>query len=336
MRQTVQQQSEPMPVSHDGSGAPPADKPSRRLRPRPAGQSYVDRHPQLDAVLGAAEEEEGGSGTAGRRLDVPLMCSRVERTAAATPLPASHPSQATAEALVASGLRQPLLVPANACGRGAAGAAATRAALGLHLPSAVATLTPRGLAAAIGPDHQVCVRAWCMVGFCVCMYWVGGHAAQTRQPSACSLTVAVQLWCVLPPSTAVAAAVPSPLQVPTIDVATQDSGPRLTVRQLADYLEQQQAMGSRGHKQQQHQGQQHGRLLNVVSLSLAGTPLEVSRLPCWRSCRLLVCWSCHCSLTWHPCAFFVACLSIRQAAPAPSCCQLAGHHKSTLSVYCAG
>jgi hypothetical protein len=65
---------------------------------------------------------------------------------------------------------------------------------------------------------------------------------------------------------------PRCLQVTTIDVATQDSGPRMTMRQLAEYHEQQQ-------RQPQH------RLLNVVSLSLADTDLEVggpplSPLPC--------------------------------------------------------
>ena len=56
------------------------------------------------------------------------------------------------------------------------------------------------------------------------------------------------------------------MQVHTIDVVTQESGPRLTLSQLADYLAQQ--------AQQAQQGRP-GRLLNVTSLVLAGTPLEV-------------------------------------------------------------
>ena len=69
-------------------------------------------------------------------------------------------------------------------------------------------------------------------------------------------------------------------QVPTIDVATQGSGPSLALRDLASYLEAQQAQqaqqaGGGG----AHGAARRGRLLNVVSLSLAGTALEV-RPPC--------------------------------------------------------
>lgn len=73
--------------------------------------------------------------------------------------------------------------------------------------------------------------------------------------------------------------------MPTIDVATQDSGPRLSLRQLAEYLEQQAQQAQQ--RQQQQQGTPPRRLLNVVSLSLAGTRLEVGRrcsatcIPCF-------------------------------------------------------
>jgi hypothetical protein len=198
-----------------GSGGGSSDR--RQLRPRATRRSYVDQHPQLDALLGAEEEDEEG-GAARRRLNIPLLCHRVERGApAATLAPASHPSQLTGAALAAAGLRQPLLVPGGAAGRG--GVAATCAALGLQLPPA-AQLTPEGLAAAVGPSHQV----------------------------------------------------------PTIDVATQDSGPRLTLRQLAAYLRQQQEQQQEEQQAFRQQGQREGapqRLLNVVSLSLADTPLEV-------------------------------------------------------------
>ena len=63
--------------------------------------------------------------------------------------------------------------------------------------------------------------------------------------------------------------------MPTIDVATQDSGPRLSLRQLAEYLEQQAQQAQQ--RQQQQQGTPPRRLLNVVSLSLAGTRVEVGR-----------------------------------------------------------
>ncbi len=49
------------------------------------------------------------------------------------------------------------------------------------------------------------------------------------------------------------------VRVPTIDVESQTSGPRMTLAEWAQYYEA-------GEKE---------RLLNVVSLSLAGTPLEV-------------------------------------------------------------
>ena len=86
-------------------------------------------------------------------------------------------------------------------------------------------------------------------------------------------------------------------QVPTIDVATQDSGPRLTLRQLAAYLRQQQQQQQEQKEQQQasrqqgRQERQPQRLLNVVSLSLAGTPLEVrpavsSQAVCLPACLL--------------------------------------------------
>ncbi len=75
-------------------------------------------------------------------------------------------------------------------------------------------------------------------------------------------------------------------QVPTIDVVTQESGPRLTLSQLADYLAQQ--------AQQAQQGRQT-RLLNVTSLVLAGTPLEV-RFGGWERAAVVPCSSSCCSL----------------------------------------
>ena len=51
-------------------------------------------------------------------------------------------------------------------------------------------------------------------------------------------------------------------EVPTFDVASQDSGPRMTVKQLAEYYKVAPADRS--------------KLINVVSFSLAGTALEVS------------------------------------------------------------
>jgi hypothetical protein len=53
-------------------------------------------------------------------------------------------------------------------------------------------------------------------------------------------------------------------EVPTFDVATQDSGPRMTVKQLADYF----AVPP----------EKRTRLFNVVSFSLADTELAVSFL----------------------------------------------------------
>lgn len=49
-------------------------------------------------------------------------------------------------------------------------------------------------------------------------------------------------------------------RTPTIDVASQTSGPRMTLQEWAQYFH----------------AQQRERLLNVVSLSLAGTPLQVT------------------------------------------------------------
>jgi len=57
-------------------------------------------------------------------------------------------------------------------------------------------------------------------------------------------------------------------EVPTFDVATQDSGPRMTVKQLANYF--------------QLSPKERTRLFNVVSFSLADTDLAVS------SCFLLL------------------------------------------------
>lgn len=162
MRKRSPDQLTPGPAER-GAQAPPGSgsgsEERRLLRPRSAQLNFTDQHPLLDAVLGGDEEEEGVQGQR-RRLDIPLLCSRVERAAPAQPFTAAtHPAQVTAEALLASGLRQPLLVPSTACGRG--GVEATRAALGLQLPPAE-QLTPRGLAAAVGPDHRVGVgcAAW--------------------------------------------------------------------------------------------------------------------------------------------------------------------------------
>ena len=55
------------------------------------------------------------------------------------------------------------------------------------------------------------------------------------------------------------------LQVPTIDVETQEPGPRMSLGQLADYFAQ--------------PPDKRGRLVNVVSCSLAGTALEVGGGP---------------------------------------------------------
>jgi len=57
--------------------------------------------------------------------------------------------------------------------------------------------------------------------------------------------------------------------VPTINVETQQSGPRMTLGQWAEYFGLQPVNGDpRGRHRRQP-------LLNVVSLSLAGTPLQV-------------------------------------------------------------
>lgn len=91
-------------------------------------------------------------------------------------------------------------------------------------------------------------------------------------------------------------------EVPTIDVPTQGSGPRVTLAQLADYLGQRQAAGQpQAAKRRRHQAQGAlaGRLLNVVSLSLAGTALEASAQGLHSTCRLCMrqaplacCWPC--------------------------------------------
>ena len=51
-------------------------------------------------------------------------------------------------------------------------------------------------------------------------------------------------------------------KVPTIDVASQVSGPRMTLADWAEYFKE----------------PEKERLLNVVSLSLAGTPLQVPHM----------------------------------------------------------
>lgn len=154
MNQSKKRAAAPSAQQASSGGAAAASGPDRRqLRRRRAPVSYLDQHPELDALLGAEDDQERSG--AGRQLDVAALRQLVERTAPAAAFPAAaSPSHLTAEALAAAGLRQPLLVPAGACGRGAAGAAATRTAMGLHLPPAQ-QLTPRGLAEAIGPDHQV-------------------------------------------------------------------------------------------------------------------------------------------------------------------------------------
>ncbi len=58
------------------------------------------------------------------------------------------------------------------------------------------------------------------------------------------------------------------LLVPTINVETQGSGLRMTLRQWADYFAQPPGSCPAG-RSSRHP------LLNVVSLSLAGTPLQV-------------------------------------------------------------
>ncbi len=150
MKQAKQRAAAPA-AQQAGGGAAAADR--RQLRRRRAPVSYLDQHPELDALLGAEDDRERSG--AGRQLDVAALRQLVERTAPAAAFPAAaHPSQLTAEALAAAGLRQPLQIPAGACGGVAAGTAATCAAMGLRLPPAE-QLTPHGLAEAIGPDHQV-------------------------------------------------------------------------------------------------------------------------------------------------------------------------------------
>ena len=99
-------------------------------------------------------------------------------------------------------------------------------------------------------------------------------AAATRAALGLRLPPAAQLT-----PRGLAAALGAGVAAPTIDVATQDSGPRLSLGQLAHYLEQQ--------EQEQQEQQQLGRLLNVVSLSLADTALEVRgrRGAGWRGWR---------------------------------------------------
>ena len=60
------------------------------------------------------------------------------------------------------------------------------------------------------------------------------------------------------------------LLVPTIDVETQQSGPRMTLAQWAAYFAQPPGCCPAGRRRRQP-------LLNVVSLSLSGTPLQVQR-----------------------------------------------------------
>lgn len=62
----------------------------------------------------------------------------------------------------------------------------------------------------------------------------------------------------------IAAALGPDTRVPTIDVETQTSGPRMTLAEWARYFD----------------SDEKERLLNVVSLSLAGTPLQVQFDPC--------------------------------------------------------
>lgn len=59
------------------------------------------------------------------------------------------------------------------------------------------------------------------------------------------------------------------LLVPTIDVETQQSGPRMKLQQWADYFAHPPGSVPSGRPRRRRP------LLNVVSLSLAGTPLEV-------------------------------------------------------------
>ena len=61
----------------------------------------------------------------------------------------------------------------------------------------------------------------------------------------------------------IAAALGHNTRVPTIDVETQTSGPRMTLAEWAQYYD----------------SDEKDRLLNVVSLSLAGTPLQVRLEP---------------------------------------------------------
>ena len=69
----------------------------------------------------------------------------------------------------------------------------------------------------------------------------------------------------------IAAALGPDTRVPTIDVETQTSGPRMTLAEWAQYFA----------------SAEKDRLLNVVSLSLAGTPLQVRLEPLhtpWSGC----------------------------------------------------
>jgi len=85
-----------------------------------------------------------------------------------------------------------------------------------------------------------------------------GDTASTRR--ALGLQLPLQM---LTPQ-GLADAVGEDFQVPTMDVHTQDSGPRMTLGELADY--------------HATPPQERKRLLNVVSFSLADTPLAVRAL----------------------------------------------------------
>jgi hypothetical protein len=96
-----------------------------------------------------------------------------------------------------------------------------------------------------GFRHPVVVRANAL-----------GHVDDTRA----ELGLHLPLACLSPEG--LIKAVGGDHEVPTFDVATQDSGPRMTVKQLADYFKL--------------SPQERTRLFNVVSFSLADTDLAVS------------------------------------------------------------
>jgi hypothetical protein len=274
-------------VSGSGGSAGPSSVERRQLRPRPA-LNYSDQHPVLDAVLGG--EEEDGRYAGRRRLDVARFCALVEHAAHAQRFTAAtHPAHVTAEALAAAGLRQPLYVPAD--GAGAGGVAATRAALGLQL-SPEGRLTPAGLAAALGEDHPVGLRRFAPAWLCraaphsrlVCL--VGVMPLEAAGPVAAAPAARPAAAA----SSCCSASALAAVQVPTIDVATQGSGPTLTMGQLAQYLERMQGARSAGARRRRSASPNAqpppARLLNVVSLSLAGTPLEVRALLRAATCRV--------------------------------------------------